>query len=79
MRIAVPGAITGAMLYEWLFTYEGLGAAITAAKNQSDYGEMWSIVVFVTLVAIILYTVVAIIEEPVLAKWGPEAGRQPGH
>lgn len=78
MRIAIPGAITGAMLYEWLFTYQGLGAAITSAKTETDYSEMWAIVVFVTAVSIVLYTVVAIIEEPVLAKWGPEAGRLPG-
>jgi ABC-type nitrate/sulfonate/bicarbonate transport system permease component len=77
MRIAVPGAITGAMLYEWLFTYQGLGAAITYAKNLSDYGEMWTIAAFITVVTIVLYTVVTIIEEPVLAKWGPEAGRLP--
>jgi ABC-type nitrate/sulfonate/bicarbonate transport system permease component len=78
MRIAVPGAITGAMLYEWLFTYQGMGAAITSAKNQSDYGEMWAIVVIVTVVSIILYTVVALIEAAVLVKWAPEAGGSPG-
>lgn len=78
MRIAVPGAITGAMLYEWLFTYQGLGAAITYSKNMSNYGEMWAIAVLITLVAILLYTAVVIIEEPVLAKWGPEAGKPPG-
>jgi ABC-type nitrate/sulfonate/bicarbonate transport system permease component len=78
MRIAVPGAITGAMLYEWLFTYQGMGAAITSAKNQSDYGEMWAIVVVVTVVSIILYTVVALIEAAVLLKWAPEASGSPG-
>jgi ABC-type nitrate/sulfonate/bicarbonate transport system permease component len=79
MRIAVPGAITGAMLYEWLFTYQGLGAAITSAKTQSEYGEMWAIVVLVTVVSIVLYTAIAVIEAPVLAKWGSaEAGRSPG-
>ncbi|MBD8141759.1 MULTISPECIES: ABC transporter permease [unclassified Frigoribacterium] len=75
MRIAVPGAITGAMLYEWLFTYEGLGAAITAAKSQSQYGEIWAIVVLITLVSIVLYTVTTFVETAVLAKWGPNAGK----
>jgi ABC-type nitrate/sulfonate/bicarbonate transport system permease component len=78
MRIAVPGAITGAMLYEWLFTYQGMGAAITSAKNQSDYGEMWAIVVVVTVVSIILYTVVSLIEAAVLVKWAPEVSGSPG-
>jgi ABC-type nitrate/sulfonate/bicarbonate transport system permease component len=75
MRIAVPGAITGAMLYEWLFTYQGLGAAITTAKSQSQYGEIWAIVVLITLVSILLYTVTTVIEAAVLATWGPNAGK----
>lgn len=78
MRIAVPGAITGAMLYEWLFTFEGLGAAISTAKASSNYGMIWTIVVFVTLVSIALYTVVTIIETAVLTKWGPNAGKAMG-
>jgi ABC-type nitrate/sulfonate/bicarbonate transport system permease component len=75
MRIAVPGAITGAMLYEWLFTYQGLGAGIVSAKSQSDYPQVWAIVAFVTVVAVLLYTVASIIETAVLSKWGPDAGR----
>jgi ABC-type nitrate/sulfonate/bicarbonate transport system permease component len=78
MRIAVPGSIAGAMLYEWLFTYQGLGAAITSAKSQSDYGQIWAIVVFVTVVSIVLYTIVTFIETAVLAQWGPNAGKTTG-
>ncbi|GGF35451.1 ABC transporter permease [Subtercola lobariae] len=78
MRIAVPGAITGAMLYEWLFTYEGLGAAITTAKSQSLYNEIWAIVVVITVVSILLYTVATFVETAVLAKWGPNAGKAAG-
>jgi ABC-type nitrate/sulfonate/bicarbonate transport system permease component len=75
MRIAVPGAITGGMLYEWLFTFQGLGAAIAAAKVHARYGMIWSIMVLVTLVSIALYTVVTVIETAVLSKWGPNAGK----
>ena len=77
MRIAVPGAITGAMLYEWLFTFEGMGAAIAAAKSRARYGMIWSIMVIVTVVSIALYTVVSIVETSVLSKWGPNAGKAP--
>ncbi len=75
MRIAVPGAITGAMLYEWLFTYQGLGAGIVTAKSQSDYPQLWTIVAFVTVVSIVLYTIATIVETAVLGRWGPDAGR----
>ena len=76
MRIAVPGAITGAMLYEWLFTFQGLGAGIVTAKSQSDYPQLWTIVVFSTVVSVVLYTSATVVEAAVLSKWGPEAGRR---
>lgn len=75
MRIAVPGAITGAMLYEWLFTFQGLGAGIVTAKSQSDYPQLWTIVVFITIVSVVLYTIATIIESIVLTRWGPDAGK----
>lgn len=78
MRIAVPGAITGAMLYEWLFTFEGMGAAVQSAKAQGDYAQIWAVTFTVTVVAIALYMVATFIESAVLAKWGPNAGKANG-
>jgi ABC-type nitrate/sulfonate/bicarbonate transport system permease component len=78
MRIAVPGAITGAMLYEWLFTFEGMGAAVQSAKAQSDYPLIWAVTVFVTVISILLYTVATFVEAAVLSEWGPDAGKAAG-
>jgi ABC-type nitrate/sulfonate/bicarbonate transport system permease component len=78
MRIAVPGAITGAMLYEYLFTTTGLGATITQAKAAFDYQLIWASTVFVTVVSVVLYTITAIVEAAVLSEWGPDAGRSAG-
>ena len=78
MRIAVPGAITGATLYEWLFTFQGMGAAVSTAKAQSDYPQIWAITVLITVVSILLYTIATFIEAAVLAEWGPEAGKATG-
>jgi ABC-type nitrate/sulfonate/bicarbonate transport system permease component len=75
MRIAVPATVSGAMLYEWLFTFQGLGAAIVTSKSFANYGEMWTIVVIATIVSVVLYQIVGIIESVVLASWGPNAGR----
>jgi ABC-type nitrate/sulfonate/bicarbonate transport system permease component len=75
MRIAVPGALTGAMLYEWLFTFQGLGGVINQAKTNSNYGQIWAIVVVITVVAIVFYTITTLVETAVLAKWGPNAGK----
>ncbi|UDY25093.1 ABC transporter permease [Nocardioides sp. Kera G14] len=70
MRIAIPGAITGAMLYEWLLTSKGLGGSITLAKAHADYQEIWAIVVVVTVTSILLYTIASLVEDAVLARWG---------
>ena len=78
MRIAVPGAITGAMLYEWLFTFEGMGAAVQSAKAQSDYPLIWAVTVLVTVVSILLYTIATFVEAAVLSEWGPDAGKAVG-
>lgn len=78
MRIAVPGAITGAMLYEYLFTSAGLGGTIVVAKAAFDYQLIWASTVFVTIVSVVLYTITAIIEAAVLSEWGPDAGKSVG-
>ncbi len=78
MRIAVPGAITGAMLYEYLFTSAGLGGTIVAAKAAFDYQLIWASTVFVTIVSVVFYTITAIIEAAVLSEWGPDAGKSAG-
>lgn len=75
MRIAVPGAITGAMLYEYLFTTTGLGAAVTSAKAAFDYNQLWAATVLATAVSIVLYTITTIVEAAVLSEWGPDAGK----
>lgn len=74
VRISVPGAIIGAMLYEWLFSAKGLGAEIFRAAANVNYDEVWTIVVVVTGTSIVIYTIVAVIESAVLAAWGPNAG-----
>ncbi|GAA2749267.1 ABC transporter permease [Amnibacterium kyonggiense] len=78
MRIAVPGAITGAMLYEYLFTSAGLGGTVVTAKAAFDYQLIWASTVFVTVVSVVFYTITAIIEAAVLSEWGPDAGKSTG-
>ncbi len=56
LRISVPGAVIGAMLYEWLFSGTGMGAEIFRANSQVQYNLVWSIVVVVTFTSILLYT-----------------------
>lgn len=70
LKISVPGAITGALLVEWLATGGGIGYGIVSAVGRAKASEVWAYVVVITLVSIILYNLVALIEDSVLAKFG---------
>ncbi|MEY4434473.1 MAG: hypothetical protein RIR16_513 [Actinomycetota bacterium] len=70
LKISVPGAMTGALLVEWLATGQGIGYAIVSAIGRAKTGEVWSYVVVITLVSILIYNLVALLEESVLSKFG---------
>ena len=70
MQVSIPGAITGALLAEWLATGKGIGYAIISAVSRARNNEVWASVVVITLVSIILYTVVALLEETMLRRSG---------
>ncbi|WP_084038148.1 ABC transporter permease [Demequina sp. NBRC 110053] len=70
VRISVPGAITGALLAEWLATGGGIGGVINGYYAQARFNDMWAAVVVVTGVSLILYNLVAILESTVLARMG---------
>lgn len=74
IRISVPGAVIGAMLYEWLFSARGLGAEIFRAQSSVQYVEVWAIVVIMTGASILMYTLVSILESVALVAWGAAPG-----
>lgn len=76
VRISVPGSIVGAMLAEWLVGFDGMGGVLSGYKGAGNYGGVWTIVVFAVMSSIILYAIATIVEAAVLAKWGPNAGKQ---
>jgi ABC-type nitrate/sulfonate/bicarbonate transport system permease component len=70
VRISVPGALTGALLAEWLATGEGVGSAIQTAYAQVQFSLVWSAVVVVTAVSLVLYNLVQLVESIVLSRLG---------
>jgi ABC-type nitrate/sulfonate/bicarbonate transport system permease component len=72
VKISIPGAITGALLAEWLATGRGLGGAIVAAVAQSKNFEVWASVVVITAVSLLLYGVAQLVETLVLRRMGME-------
>jgi ABC-type nitrate/sulfonate/bicarbonate transport system permease component len=72
MRIAVPAAMVGALLGEWLLTTDGIGHYLAARPATFDYTGVWAAVAVVTDVTVILYAIVGLVETPVLARFDPE-------
>lgn len=70
VRISVPGAITGALLAEWLITGEGIGSMVVNAVGRSENNLVWACVVVVTLASLALYLVAQMTESFVLARYG---------
>jgi NitT/TauT family transport system permease protein len=75
VRIAVPGALTGALLAEWLATGKGIGYAVVSAANRSQNARVWALVVVVSLTALLLYLLAQLAETAVLSRFGRPAGR----
>ncbi|WP_129336449.1 ABC transporter permease [Cellulomonas endophytica] len=75
VRISVPGAITGALIAEWLATGGGIGYGVVSAVGRAQNTKVWALVVVVTLASLVLYTVAQLVEQWVLARFGPAAGR----
>lgn len=73
VKISVPGAITGALLVEWLATGQGIGYAIISAVGRAKTNEVWAYVVVITVVSILLYNIVGLIENYVLKRFSPQS------
>lgn len=72
VKISIPGAITGALLAEWLSTGQGLGNSIVAAVAQIKNFEVWASVVVITIVSLVLYGIAQLVENLVLKRMGME-------
>jgi ABC-type nitrate/sulfonate/bicarbonate transport system permease component len=70
LKISVPGSITGALLVEWLATGTGIGYGIVSAVGRAKAGEVWAYVVVITVVSIVLYNLLALLEDYVLERFG---------
>jgi len=70
VKISVPGAITGALLVEWLATGQGIGYAIISAVGRAKTNEVWAYVVVITLISIIIYNLVGLLESLILSRFG---------
>lgn len=73
LKIAAPATISAATLYEFLFSFEGLGASLLTSRSYSNYGLLWTLVVVTIALALAAYGLVVLVEKAVLS------GRFPPH
>jgi ABC-type nitrate/sulfonate/bicarbonate transport system permease component len=68
-RIAIPQALSAALIAEWLITGSGSGSQLMRAAGTSQYDTLWAVAVVLIAVATVVYTVVSAIEEIVLGRF----------
>jgi ABC-type nitrate/sulfonate/bicarbonate transport system permease component len=69
-RVSVPGAVTGALLAEWLSTGKGIGGMIQKFNASARFDELWASVAIITVITLLLYNIVQLAENIVLARMG---------
>lgn len=57
-RIAVPAALIGVLVAEWLVSAGGVGQYMIESQQTLDYGALWSAAASLTIASAILYALV---------------------
>ncbi len=67
-KLAVPRALLGVMIAEWLATGGGLGGLLNRSRGYLDYGMIWSVAFVSVVLSIGLYQLVAMAETLTIRK-----------
>lgn len=70
MRLAVPRALLGVMIAEWLATGKGLGNLLNQSRGQLDFSMIWTVALVSVLISVFLYQAVLALERRVLRSMG---------
>ena len=69
LRVAVVLALVGTVVGEFISASEGLGAVIIAAQGSMDTSLMFAALLLVSLIGLLLYQAVLILERRLLRPW----------
>lgn len=72
VRVAVVLAVVGAVVGEFIGGSEGLGALIIASQGMMDTPLMFAVIILITLIGIVLYQTVNVIEKLLLTAYTKE-------
>jgi len=62
-RLALPKALLGVMIAEWLATGKGLGNLLNQSRGYLDYGMIWSVALISILLSVALYQLAELAEK----------------
>lgn len=72
LKVAIPSAMFGAIVSEWLATGDGLGYLMTgAAAGVGGYGKLWAAVAITTAFTMLWYALVTAAEAVALGIFDP--------
>jgi ABC-type nitrate/sulfonate/bicarbonate transport system permease component len=69
-KLAVPRALLGVMIAEWLATGRGLGNLMNQSRGFLDYGMIWTVAIVSVLISLVFYQAIVLAER----RW-----RRQGH
>jgi len=61
-RLALPKALLGVMIAEWLATGKGLGNLLNQSRGYLDYGMIWTVAIVSILLSVLLYQLAGLAE-----------------
>lgn len=70
LRLAVPRALLGVMIAEWLATGTGLGNLLNQSRGYLDYGMIWTVAAVSVLLSVSFYHLVIITERWLFGRLG---------
>ncbi|PZU37598.1 MAG: hypothetical protein DI573_11300 [Microbacterium sp.] len=69
-QIAVPAAIAGATLAEWLATGNGVGYLLTLSSARAEYLQLWAASIALVIVVLVVYLLLGIVSGWVTRRLG---------
>ncbi|MDH3659184.1 MAG: ABC transporter permease subunit [Alphaproteobacteria bacterium] len=61
-KLAVPRALLGVMIAEWLATGRGLGNLMNQSRGFLDYGMIWTVAIVSVLISLVFYQAIVLVE-----------------
>jgi sulfonate transport system permease protein len=69
-RIAVPSAILGVLIAEYLATSTGIGHVLSVAQSESEFSLLWATAAVVTLISAAAYAALGAGERLAVHRFG---------